>query len=125
MEYIINCNRADANSIIDQEKYSWMRNILLQMGFDWEDSLPEEKSSLTINQKAKFRKFLEINSIYINDLDGTMNIYLDKEKIAEWTKPFYKLVVDPKEIDPKKRLYYSIVINCNSCFDIEEEEENV
>ena len=55
-----------------------------------------------------------------------MRIYLEKEIIAEWSKPYYKLIVDHSEIDPKKRLYYSIDINCNSCFDdIEIAEEEV
>ena len=127
MQYVINCDRSEAHKIISQERYDWIKSILLQMGFDWEDTLPEEQETLTINQKAKFRKFLEINNIYIYDFDGVMNLYLDKEKIAEWSKPRYTLQIDHSEVDPKKRLYNSIEISCWSCFDdivIGEEEEN-
>ena len=127
MKYIINCDRSEAHKVISQERYEWEKSILLQMGFDWEDCLPEEQETLTINQKAKFRKFLEMNKIYIYDFDGVMGIYLDKEKIAEWSKPRYTLQIDHSEVDPKKRLYNSIEINCWSCFDdiiIGEAEEN-
>lgn len=112
MKYFIKTNMSDAHANVESEKYAWMRDYLINIGFDWEDCLPENKEDITLNQKARFRKLLSLNNMYIDDFNEEIKIYLNNEIIAHWEKPYYFLMTDTKEVNPKNKHYYKIEINC-------------
>jgi hypothetical protein len=103
--------------------YQWVYGILSQIGADFEDSIPEngDPESLTPIQRAKMRKTLEVNKIFISDnKDGEIGIYVEDELIAKWNKPFYKMCLDPSKINPKDKYYTEVEISFGSVFDEEE-----
>jgi hypothetical protein len=83
-----------------------------------------EDGPLSIDQKIKLRGILATYSIQvIDDLDGHMEMYVEGEKVAEWFKCTYKIKTDLREIDPRKKLYYEMEVNCWSLFDEQEQQE--
>lgn len=107
--------------------YQWTYSVLSQTGVDFDDAIPEDgdPDSLSILQRAKMRKILEINKIFILDQqDGSLEIYVDGELIGKWNKPYYKLCYDPTQVNPKKRYYSEVEISFGSVFDERIEEDN-
>lgn len=107
--------------------YQWAYSVLSQTGIDFEDSIPADgdPDSLSILQRAKMRKILEINKIFILDQhNGSLEIYVDKELIGKWNEPYYKLCFDPKQINPKEKYYSEVEISFGSVFDQEKKEDN-
>lgn len=107
----------------EEEKSRFLRGLLEQMGVPitevWTDDAP-----LTVDQKIKMRSILTTYNIQIiDDLDGFLQVYVEGEKVAEWQKCTYKLKKDITQIDPRKRLYLEMEINCWSLFDETAEEE--
>lgn len=104
----------------DEEKTRFIRGILEQMGVPIQDFWTTD-SPLSIAQKIKLRSILSTYSIQvIDDLDGHLQIYVDKELVAEWLKCTYKLKRDLREIDPRKQLFLEMTINCWSLFEEEQ-----
>lgn len=106
--------------------YQWAYTVLSNTGIDFEDSIPEDgdPESLSIIQKAKMRKILEINKIFILDnKDETLEIYLQNELIGKWEAPYYKLCYDPSQINPKDKYYMDVEIVFGSVFDNKEDYE--
>jgi hypothetical protein len=76
---------------------------------------------LSIDQRIKLRSILATYSIQvIDDLDGHMQVYVEKELVGEWFKSTYKLKRDLRQLDPKKQLYMEMIINCWTIFEEQE-----
>ena len=108
----------NTRQVEEEEKRRFLRSLLEQMGvpLDFWDS----DDALTIEQRMQIRAVLSSYNIEIIDEDD-MNIYVDGQKVASWSKPYYTLKKDLSQLDPKKRLYLEMLIECWSLF---EETEN-
>lgn len=119
----------DTHQVEEEEKARFLRGILLA-SFENTDvssqieNIWESESPLSAPQKVKLRGILAIYGIQvIDDFDGHMQIYLENELIAEWYKCTYKLKRDLRALDPRKRVYLEMEVNCWSVFDDKEEQE--
>ena len=67
---------------------------------------------LDVNLRTKLRKLLSNNNIQIiDDLDGNMKVYLERDLIGNWEKPTYKLKKDLSELNHRKQLYVEMEIS--------------
>ena len=79
---------------------------------------------LSAPQKVKLRGLLATYGLQvIDDGDGHLQVYLENELIAEWFKCTYKLKRDLRVMDPRKRVYLEMEVNCWSVFDEKEEPQ--
>ncbi len=106
----------------EEEKSRFLRNLLEQMGVPitdvWGDDL-----SLTVEQRIKVLNILRTYSIRVlDDQDGHMQVYVEGELVGEWNKCTYKLKKDYSELDPKRRLYLEMEVNCWTLFEEEEKQ---
>lgn len=104
-----------------EEKTRFVKDILQQMGVPidfWGSDV------LSKDQKAQLSQtLLKYNVHIIDDSDGRLQMFVDREPVATWNKPTYKLKRDPSQIDRKKQLYLEMTIDCNSLFDEPSEKE--
>lgn len=119
----------NTRQVEDEEKARFLRGILMA-SFENTDvaaqieTIWSSDGVLPASQKVKLRGILATYGIQvIDDLDGHMQIYLENELIAEWYKCTYKLKRDLRAIDPRKRIYLEMEVNCWSVFDDKEEQE--
>lgn len=85
----------------------------LEVPFEWDSNEP-----LSVLDKIRLRKVLgQYNVSIIDDMDGGVKIFLEREKIAEWNKAQYLLKEDPSEVDPKKRLFVEMKCSFSSIFE--------
>jgi len=125
---LLNYNE-NTHQVEDEEKARFLRGILEQC-FNNTDVATQIQTIwnvdgvLPASQKVKLRGILATYGIQvIDDLDGHMQIYLENELIAEWHKCTYKLRRDLRAVDPRKRVYLEMEVNCWSVFDDKEEQE--
>ena len=119
----------NTHQVEEEEKARFLRGILEQ-SFQNTDVAAQIQTiwntdgPLPAVQKVKLRGILATYGIQvIDDLDGHMQIYLENELIAEWHKCTYKLRRDLRAVDPRKRVYLEMEVNCWSVFDDKEEQE--
>jgi len=119
----------NTHQVEEEEKARFLRGILEQ-SFQNTDVAAQIQTiwntdgPLPAVQKVKLRGILATYGIQvIDDLDGHMQIYLENELIAEWFKCTYKLKRDLRAVDPRKRVYLEMEVNCLSVFDDKEEQE--
>lgn len=127
MFFNIYSDRGGENKAINTVKYQWIRSILEQTGVDWEDCFSENniEKELTILQKAKTRKKLQENNLYVHDnMDGEISIYIGDEIIAKWEKPIFRIKFDGSKIKKSEKWFSEIDINCWSVFDEDLGEKN-
>lgn len=125
---LLNYNE-DTRQVEDEEKARFLKLILDQC-FENTDvaaqiqTIWNSDGPLPASQKVKLRGILATYGLQvIDDFDGHMQIYLENELIAEWFKSTYKLKRDLRAIDPRKRIYLEMEVNCWSVFDDKEEPE--
>lgn len=125
---LLNYNE-DTHQVEDEEKARFLR-LILEQCFENTDvasqiqTIWNSDGPLPASQKVKLRGILATYGIQvIDDFDGHMQIYLENELIAEWFKCTYKLKRDLRAIDPRKRIYLEMEVNCWSVFDDKEEPE--
>jgi hypothetical protein len=125
---LLNYNE-DTHQVEEEEKARFLKGILEQC-FDNTDVATQIQTIwntdglLSAPQKVKLRGILATYSMQvIDDLDGHLRIYLENELIAEWLKCTYKLKRDLRVMDPRKRVYLEMEVNCWSVFDDKEEQE--
>lgn len=107
----------NVKQVEDEEKTRFLKSILEQMGVPIQEFWTSD-APLSVEQKIKLRNILVTYGIQIvDDLDGAMQIYVEKEKVAEWYKSTYKLKKDLRELDPRKQLYLEMEIECWSLFE--------
>ncbi len=118
MEQVVLCNRGDEKETIEDLKSFFIRDILEQTGIPLEEVWKDNIINFSIEEKIKLRSFLKTYDILIiDDSDGGIKIYLDKEIIAEWKKCRFELFIDQYEVDPKKQICVKIFTNYWSAFD--------
>lgn len=119
---LLNYNES-TRKVEEEERTRFLRNVLEQMGIPVNEFWSEESVNLTVSQKIKLRQILSTYSVQVlDDVDGNLQIFMDNEKIASWEKPLYKLKKDLREIDPRKKLYLEMLIDCWTIFDDSTEE---
>jgi len=73
---------------------------------------------MTILQKGKVRKVLEQNKILVKDnYDGSLDIYVEDDRIAYWEQPRFRLHIDRSKLNKKDQQYVEIEFSCWSVFD--------
>ena len=126
---LLNYNE-NTRQIEEEEKARFLRGIL-ELCFDAAPDVLNQiqeiwnvDGALPAIQRVKLRGILATYNIQVIDnLDGQMKIYLEKELIGEWLKCTYKLRKDPGAIDLKQRIYLEMHVECWSVFDAPEETE--
>ncbi len=119
----------NTHQVEEEEKARFLRGILVTCFENTDvssqiEKIWESEGLLSATQKVKLRGILATYGIQvIDDFDGHMQIYLENELIAEWYKCTYKLRRDLRAIDPRKRVYLEMEVNCWSVFDDKEESE--
>lgn len=126
---LLNYNE-NTHQVEEEEKARFLRGVLEQCFESVPDVLTQIQTIWNIDgplpapQKVKLRGILAIYGLQvIDDLDGHLQIYLENELIGEWYKCTYKLKRDLRVIDPRKRVYLEMEVNCWSAFDDKEEQE--
>jgi hypothetical protein len=125
---LLNYNE-DTHQVEEEEKARFLKGILEQCFDNTEiatqiQTIWNTDGLLPAPQKVKLRGVLATYGIQvIDDLDGHLQIYLENELIAEWLKCTYKLKRDLRVVDPRKRVYLEMEVNCWSVFDDKEEQE--
>ena len=118
MEYKILLDRTDnLRDVIVEEQTRFVLSIIeaLEIPFEW-----DANQAFTPFDKIKLRKILgQYNVSVIDDMDGGIKIYLERDKIAEFQKPTYILKEDLTQIDPKKKLYLEMNCKLSSIFEQE------
>ena len=113
----------NTHQVEDEEKTRFLRALLDQMGVPVAEFWTNE-TSLSVTEKMKLRGVLSSYGVQVlDDLDGHMQVYVEGELVGEWNKCTYKLKKDLREIDPRKRLYLEMQIDCWSLFDEAETQE--
>jgi hypothetical protein len=102
---LLNSNE-NTKQVEEEEKSIFVRSILEHLGLPIHDIWNDEHIDLSIEERIKLRGILSSFDVsIINEGDGNLKIYVDKETIGEWKKPTYVLKRDYSQIDPKKFLF--------------------
>lgn len=121
MKQVIFADLNDYKSIIEEEQYLFVYSILSQLDLPLEEILPDSYTEFDRDHKIALRSLLEKFSLNIVDnRDGEIKIYHEKDILAIWKKPLYKRKIDRSEIDRKKRIYIELTLETWSVF----EEQN-
>ncbi len=121
---ISNYTPGDINEAIEEEKLQFIVFVLESMGVDLEGCFPEtlNQKEITVEHRIKLKEILEkYNISIINNKDKTFDVFLEKDKIASWFKHWVELKKDFSEIDPKRRIYVEIHLECWSVYEEKEE----
>lgn len=119
MQQEILCNRDDFKSIEVELRSQFIRATVEEMGIKLDEVWPEDKIIFeTVEDKIKFREVLaKYNILVIDDHDGGTKIYVEEEMIGEWKKTKYQLQTDLSQIDPSKKVYIKMLVECWSVFE--------
>ena len=108
---------------IEQEwQFEFVYYVLESIGIP-EDILagcfPEDgMAGFTVEHKIELRKHMDQFSVTIvDDRDGGIKIFVERDKVAEWKKCTFILREDPSEVNPSKRLYMEISGDIWTIFD--------
>ena len=113
---LLNSNE-DVKKIEEEEKNRFVYNILSEIGLDLADTW-DENGNLSIDGKKQLRKLLSTYQIEIVDYAGDeLKIYCDGQVIGEWRPCKYILRRDLKQVNPTKKLYLEMHIDCSSIFE--------
>lgn len=99
----------------DEEKQRFLHSILEQMGVPLDFWISGEP--LTVQQKMQLRQLFSSYGIHVADNRETMEIYVEGEVVASWSKPHYILKKDLSQLDAKKRLYLEMTCEFWSLFE--------
>lgn len=123
MQTIVFVDRDDYKKVEEEEQNKFIFYVLESMGVptdEWPEGF-EFSVQDRINMRAVLNKY---GVSIIDDRDGGIKIYVDKEVVAEWKKCTYNLREDKSELEHSKRLFYEMHIDCWSLFDEDVEEES-
>lgn len=121
-EYSLYIDKEDAFAAEEEERDRFIRDTLIQMGLPIDEIW--EKESLSVEEKIELRKVLRKFDVeIITDNDRCFEIYYDKEVVGRWYKPRFVLRRDMSEIRPSKQIYYEMIVQYESMFDEDHQEE--
>ncbi len=110
--------------IEEEEKQRFLKSLLEQMGVPIENFWTID-GPLSVEQRMRLRGILATYGIQVIDnLDGELQIYVERELVGSWHKPSYKLKRDLRELDPRKQLYLEMHVECESVFEEINQEIN-
>lgn len=112
---LLNFNE-NTKKIEDEESINFIRNILETLGLPLEN-IWDEEGNLSIENKIKLLSILSNYNIQIIESGGEVKIYCDNQTIGDWRKPTYILKRDNNQLDPKKKLFLEMHIDCTSIFE--------
>lgn len=119
---LLNYNE-NLKKVEEEEQSRFLRNLIEQMGVPIDFWV--EDTHLSVDDRIKLIDILHKYHIQvINDNDGEMKVYVEKELVGEWRKCTYKLKRNYEEIDRKKQLYFEMTVDFWTIFDQEEETIN-
>jgi hypothetical protein len=124
---ITNYDIKSISSAIEEEKLQFLVFVLDSMGINLDGCFPDplDPKLVTVDHRTKLRDILEkYNILIVDNKDKTFDIYLEKDKIASWKKHWVELKKDFSEIDPKKKIYVNINLECWSVFEQIKDENN-
>jgi hypothetical protein len=118
MKGLILLNANDSTHQVEEEEKSvFLKAILENIGVPIENIWAED-NSLTMQGKVKLHSTLSsYNMVMVDDRDGGLKIYVDKDIIGIWKKPSYILKMDHSQIDPKKKLFLEMHTDCWTVFE--------
>src|ERR1700677_1974229 len=105
----------DTKKVEEEEKTRFLRSILEESGLPIQDFWAED-GPLSVKQRMQLRSLLSNYGIQVlDDRDGRMTIWMSSEgevqKVAEWHKATYKLKLNLKELDPRKRPFLEMAVS--------------
>lgn len=110
-------SNANTRECEDEERSKFIRSILESLSVDLE-FWPSDKTVFTTEERISLRGLLkELDLTIVENVDGSLEVYFERKQIGEWRKPNYVLKSDPKEPDPKKRLYLEMHVTFTSVFE--------
>jgi len=119
----------NTHRVEEEEKTRFLLTLLEQM-FDNTDVATQIREicgsaiTLSVEQKIKLRGIFTTYGIHVIDNhDGHLQVYVEGELVGEWHKCTYKLKRAIHEVDPRKKLYLEMEVNCWSIFDQQEPQE--
>lgn len=105
----------NTRQVEEEEKRRFLHSLLEEIGVPLEFWTSDEP--LTIEQRMQIRKVLTTYGIHVDDSPDGMDIFVEGQKVASWSKPHYILKKDLSQLDPKKRLYLEMLIECWTLFE--------
>ena len=111
----------NTKKIEDEEKLKFLIDLISQMGIPIDDLYDDSVINQSADQKAKLKNIFSTYGIQvIDDLDGNMQVYIDEEKIADWSKPIYFLKKDLSKLNYKKQLFLEMTVKFWTIFEQQE-----
>lgn len=118
VEKSIYLDREDSKVVEEEERNSFIKSILSEVGVPLEEVWPD--ISLSTEQKIKLRNLLaKLEIEIIDDMDRGYQIFHQDTKLGEWFKPRFILREDLGARTLAKKLYFEMLIKTWSIFDQE------
>jgi hypothetical protein len=116
---LLNTNE-NTRQVEREEQGRFVKSILTAFGVPIEEHWIDEE--LSVDQTMKIRRILSQYKIEIvDDMDGGVKMFCEKDMIAEFKKPHYVLRKDNSQKDPNKKLYLEMTTNTWSILDRKDE----
>jgi len=105
---VILVDRSEAPEVEIEERVKWAFAVLEDMGLPM-DEWPKETTM--DNLRWIRRLVIKFDVDIVDDVQGCLQIYLKDRLMAQWTKPWYVLRVNPKERNVIKKYYLEMHLN--------------
>ena len=111
----------------EQWQYEFVYYVLSNIGIPQEildGCFPEDgMEAFTVDHKIELRKPMSTFDVSIvDDRDGGIKMFVERDLIAEWKKCKFVLREDGKEVNPSKRLYMEVRADIWTIFDQKEND---
>lgn len=114
---LLNANE-NTHQVEEEEKSLFVRGVLENIGLPLENVWEGDDPLISLQAKMKLRQVLSsYDVLVVDDRDGGLQIYVDKDMIAQWNKPSYILKKDHSQIDPKKKMFLEMHTDTWSVFE--------
>lgn len=115
MKAVIFVDREDYKTIEKEERNKFVKGVLKEIGIPLDDVWPDVE--LTTDQKIALRQLLGKYDVLLTGQAGNVEIYVGDELVGKWNRPRYRLRVDNTQLDPSKKVFLEMAIECSSVFD--------
>jgi hypothetical protein len=123
---ITNYDPKSISEAVEEERLQFLVFVLDSMGLDLGGCFPDplNPKNIKVEHREKFSEVLDKFNISVLDYkDKTFDVFLEKDKIASWGKHWVELKKDLSEVDPKRRIYITIHLECWSVFEQSKDDE--